>query len=448
MLTKLFTDKQIYTVTRLNQEARQLLESNFATLWIEGEISNLSRPSSGHIYFTLKDELAQVRCAMFRLRKQQLAFTPENGMHVLAWAQISLYEARGDFQIIIEDLELHGDGLLLRAFEKLKQQLAAEGLFDSAHKKILPQLPQCIGIITSPTGAAIRDVLVVLKRRFPAIPVIIYPTQVQGEQAANQIVYAIRQANQHQKCDALIICRGGGSLEDLWSFNEEKVARAIYQSEIPTVTGIGHEIDFTIADLVADRRAATPSAAAELISPDKNEWLQQCEQLLKGLVLLTSANLHHHHVLLLNLEKRLQHPGQRIQQQAQYLDHLEQTLHRLIIASLRNYIEQLNQIILKLYRFNPAHHLNEFKTTTLSLHQRLTSTMQTQIKQLKHHLANISRALNAVSPLNTLDRGYAILTHEKKIITSVKAINLGEKIRSEVSDGYLYCTVNEIKIKK
>ena len=270
-------DREVYTVSQLNQAAKNLLEGSFPLIWISGEISNLSQPSSGHMYLTLKDEAAQVRCAMFRFRNSLLSFAPKNGMQVLARAKVSLYEGRGEFQLIIEHMEEAGDGLLRRKFDELKHRLAALGLFNHEHKKPLPALPQCIGVVTSATGAAIRDIISVLKRRMPAIPIMIYPAAVQGSEAAGQIVKAINLANQRQECDVLIVGRGSGSLEDLWPFNEEIVAHAIFNSEIPIISAVGHEIDYTIADFVADVRAATPSAAAELISPHQQELLQQVQ---------------------------------------------------------------------------------------------------------------------------------------------------------------------------
>ena len=267
-------ERDIYTVSDLNARARVILEECFKTIWVSGEISNLAKPNSGHLYFSLKDERAQVRCAFFRNSQRGLRFTPENGQHVLVQAQVSFYAARGDFQLIVSQMEMAGAGALQVAFEQLKQRLHKEGLFSQAHKKKLPLFPKCLGIITSPTGAAIRDILKVLQRRFSSIPIIIYPTLVQGDKAADQISMAIQRATQRKECDVLILARGGGSLEDLWPFNEEKVARAMFHCPIPIVTGIGHEIDVTIADFVADQRASTPSAAAEMVSPNQQEQMQ------------------------------------------------------------------------------------------------------------------------------------------------------------------------------
>ena len=265
----------IYSISELNSKARLLLENNLGSVWIMGELSNLAMPSSGHLYFTLKDSEAQVRCAFFRANRARMAFAPENGQQVLARANVSLYEARGDYQLIITEMQLAGSGALQVAFEKLKHKLQAEGLFDSARKKSIPQFPRAIGVITSPTGAAIHDILKVLRYRNPSIPVIIYPTAVQGADAKTQIVHAIELANQRDECDVIILARGGGSLEDLWSFNEEIVAHAIAASHIPIVSGVGHEVDVTIADFVADFRAPTPSAAAETVSTDQSDIRQK-----------------------------------------------------------------------------------------------------------------------------------------------------------------------------
>ena len=273
------TRRNILTVSQLNRSTSQLLAEHFLSVLVEGEISNLSTPSSGHLYFSLKDAHAQVRCAMFKTQQRKLGFKPENGKQVLIKAQVSLYEPRGDFQLIVEHLEEAGDGALRRAFEALKLKLSEEGLFNPVHKKAIPTLPGTIGIITSPTGAAIKDILTVLKRRFPAIPVIIYPVAVQGSNAKYEITQAITLANEHEYCDVIILGRGGGSLEDLWAFNEEIVARAIFASTIPIISAVGHETDITIADYVADYRAATPSVAAEQASPDQQEWLNRFVQL-------------------------------------------------------------------------------------------------------------------------------------------------------------------------
>ncbi|MCH9769745.1 MAG: exodeoxyribonuclease VII large subunit [Gammaproteobacteria bacterium] len=393
--------QNIFSVSQLNACARSALEESLQQAWIIGEISNLACPSSGHLYFSLKDERAQVRCAFFKGSQRRLDFDLENGQQILVHARVSLYEARGDYQLIINQAQLAGSGALQIAFERLKNKLDKAGLFADAHKLELPELPQQIGVITSDTGAALQDILRVLKRRFAYIPVIIYPTQVQGETAAAQIVKRIKQADQRQECDVLILARGGGSLEDLWAFNEEIVAHAIYASKIPIVTGIGHEVDFTIADLVADLRAATPSAAAECASPDQTEWLEDCTAIFNRLKQLIHYQLKHATTHLTQLQKRLRHPGQRLQEQAQHLDQLEQNLKRV------------------------------WQTLLLKKHAKLEQ---------------LSRALNAVSPLNTLSRGYAILTDEKnKIIQQKSGLKIGQKLNAKIADAELTCEIVKIK---
>ncbi|MBS0358442.1 MAG: exodeoxyribonuclease VII large subunit [Proteobacteria bacterium] len=429
-------ERQIYKVSQLNQTARLLLESHFAQVWVEGEISNFSRPASGHWYFSLKDDQAQVRCAMFRNRNQALNFSLKDGMHVLLRAKVSLYEGRGDYQLIVEYLEETGDGALKRAFEILKQKLAAEGLFNEAIKKPLPKLPRCIGIVTSPTGAAIRDILSVIQRRFPLIPVIIYPTEVQGKTAGSKIVEAIQIANQRQECDVLILARGGGSLEDLWSFNEEIVARAIHASILPIVSGVGHEIDFTIADFVADRRAPTPSAAAELVTPNQTEWLDnlrsQQQRLwhgIKQVLLLHQQNL-------LHLTKRLRHPASLLQEKAQRLDTLQLTLNRIFEQQLQRWKMQLKTLHEKLLRENPAR-----VTHTLLLEQnlwlqRLQQAMKNILERKQQQLESFSYALDAMSPLATLSRGYSILTQKDgTILRSIKQVSEGDLLDAKLVDG-------------
>lgn len=392
---------EIYTVSQLNEETRLFLEEAFQIIWLTGEISNLAQPSSGHIYFSLKDENAQVRCAFFRNSQRRINFKLENGQQILVQAQVSLYEARGEFQLIVQHMELAGGGALQIAFEQLKKRLASEGLFDEAHKKPIPQFPKKIGVITSSTGAAIHDILTVLKRRFASIPVVIYPTLVQGATAAGYIAEAIQLANLRDEADVLILARGGGSLEDLWPFNEEIVARAIFKSKIPIVTGIGHEIDFTIADFVADLRAPTPSAAAEHVSPDKGEWLQYLKKISQHLIKAILTQIKYQLTHLHHLQKRLRHPGQRVRDQMQALDQLEQNLKR----ALKNIIEKKQSA-----------------------------------------LQNLSRALYALSPTQTLERGYAIITLQEshEIIRNVHDVAVGDKITARLARGQLDCSVEHI----
>ncbi len=436
----------VHSVSDLNQLVRSLLEDAFPPLWIEGEISNFACPSSGHWYFTLKDANAQVRCAMFQGRNRILNFQPKNGMQVLIRAKIGLYEARGEYQLIADFMEAAGDGALRRAFEILKAKLAAEELFDPKFKKSIPSLPKKIGVVTSPTGAAIRDILSVLKRRFPNIPIIIYPTAVQGITAAPQIVKAIQIANLRKECDVIILARGGGSLEDLWPFNEEIVARAIFASELPIISAIGHEIDFTIADFVADQRAPTPSAAAELASPDQLEWLQQLNNIYIALIRQIELLINKQQQTLLGLTKRLRHPGQRLQDRAQRLDDLEQRLRIALTNHLHRKQATLNELSAKIYQHNPQFKLKLLQTQQTNLLQRLRQTLQQNLQNKQLQLANISRALDAVSPLATLARGYAIVTSSAtgKILHDTNQVKIGDGINIQIEQGQLNCTVEEI----
>jgi exodeoxyribonuclease VII large subunit len=439
--------RDVYSVSRLNREARSLLEGSFPLLWVEGEISNLSRPGSGHWYFTLKDEAAQVRCAMFRNRNMLLRFSPDNGMQVLVRARISLYEARGDYQIIVEHMEEAGDGALRRAFEILKQRLQAEGLFKSEHKKPLPPFPQQIGVITSPTGAAIRDILTTLKRRFPGLPVIVYPVAVQGAGSAEQIAKMISLAGQRNECDVLILARGGGSLEDLWSFNEEVVARAIHQCPLPVVSGIGHEIDFTIADFVADQRAPTPTAAAELITPNQYELRQRLQQLDARLQHLLQVQLQRAKEKLHWLSRHIQHPGRRVQDWSQRLDETQIRLSNAMTHQLRHRLARIAQLHTQLQGHNPTTRLQALQKQLAYLQQRGSSAISHQLERKSRTLVNLVRTLDTVSPLATLQRGYAIVTSEedKRILRSVSQIQTGARIRARLAQGQLRCKVESIE---
>ncbi len=442
------TQRDIYSVSRLNREVRALLESSFPLLWVEGEISNLARPSSGHWYFSLKDSAAQVRCAMFRNRNTLLKFRPKDGMQVLARARISLYEARGDYQLIVEHLEEAGHGALQRAFEELKRRLAQEGLFDEAHKRLLPAFARRVGIITSPTGAAIRDVLSVLRRRFPALPVLVYPVPVQGEGAAQQIAETIREASRRRDCDVLILTRGGGSLEDLWAFNEEVVARAVYDCEIPIVCGVGHEIDFSIADFVADVRAPTPSAAAELISPDQQELAASLRAYEGALTDSLAQRLREQGLRLEWLHKRLQqrHPAQRLAQQSQRVDELEQRMQLAWSHRLRRHGDRLMQLQLHLRRVSPALRLERQQVRNQQLAERLFGVWRAGLEHRHHQLAGLSRALHTVSPLATLGRGYSILRRKPDdvVVRNATQVQPGDKLEAILAEGRLLCEVEKV----
>jgi exodeoxyribonuclease VII large subunit len=334
---------------------------------------------------------------------------------------------------------------LRRAFEILKQRLAQEGLFAIERKKPLPKLPQCIGVVTSPTGAAIRDILSVLQRRFAAIPVVIYPTQVQGNEAAGKIAQALALANRDGRCDVLLLARGGGSLEDLWPFNEEIVARAVFASQIPVVSGIGHEIDFTIADLVADQRAATPSAAAELVSPDMGEWAVTLQRIYLRLVQVIRMVLRHTDLVVQGLEKRLPHPARRLQNQAQHVDGLEQRLCLAYQHMLRHKLAALAQVSARLQRRSPSQQIMVFSTRCEALSQQLRMGMQHQLVKARQSLEQLMRALDGVSPLNTLQRGYAIVMRNGKIVDDAGEIRVGDKVRTRLAKGELDCAVEKVK---
>ncbi|MDH5325039.1 MAG: exodeoxyribonuclease VII large subunit [Gammaproteobacteria bacterium] len=438
--------RQILTVSELTRTAKISLEKQFSHVWLEGEISNLANPSSGHWYFSLKDTRAQVRCAMFRTRNRLLRFAPKNGDHVVVLAKVSLYEARGEFQLLVEHMEASGEGALQLQFEQLKQRLSDEGLFAAEHKRLLPQLPTRIGIITSPHGAAVKDVLTVLKRRFAAIPVLIYPTSVQGSNAVAELVRAIRRAQSAQRCDVLILCRGGGSLEDLWCFNTEAVARAIFQCSIPVVTGVGHETDVTIADFVADVRAATPSAAAELVSPDKIEWLETLQALQQRLQREFKNKLLYRKQQLEWLRKRMQHPARRLQTQAQRLDELEQRLLQSFSLLQQQNHTRLQHLSSRLELQSPLKRIPPLQWRLGAYGQRLHAVMAHILDEHRQQLGALGRALDAVSPLATLGRGYAIVRSSNgTIVRNSETVKLGQSVKTQLHRGTLHCTVDAIE---
>lgn len=446
MIIDISHSEEIYTISRLNREARFLLEGSFPPLWVEGEISNFACPYSGHWYFSLKDSTAQVRCAMFKRENQRLSIKPQDGMHVLAKVRISLYEGRGEFQLIVEELEEAGLGKLQKEFEALKKRLAEQGLFAAQHKKQCPAFPNTIGIITSPSGAAIHDILNVLKRRHPAIGIIIYPTLVQGEQAADNIVKALQVANQRNECDVLMLARGGGSIEDLWPFNEERVAHAIFNCTIPIISGIGHEIDFTIADFVADLRAPTPSAAAELVAPDCTELLRMLLQ--KEAVLLTACRKklqylnQHVHWAKKHLEQL--HPKNRLAQKSQQLDLLELQLVRLLHQLLNLQQTKLHSLAVKLQQLSPMPHLQALQHQTILQNNQIQIAMQSVLQKYQVFLSNAAAKLDTLSPLATLKRGFAIVTcvENKQILHSSKQVARGDQVEVRLSEGTLQCTVD------
>ena len=442
------TERLILTVSALNAEVNQLLTQGFPALWVEGEISNFTRATSGHLYLTLKDADAQIRCAMFKGRALLLRFNPRNGLKVIVKGKIGLYEARGDYQLVIDGMEAAGEGNLQRQFEQLKQQLYAQGLFALEHKQPLPFFPRAIGVITSPTGAAVRDILNVLKRRCPQIPVFIYPVAVQGEEAQGQIVHALQQAERDQYCDVLILARGGGSLEDLWAFNEASIAQAIYACSVPIISGVGHEIDFTIADFVADVRAPTPSAAAELVSPDLAALQQLVQRLHTQLIRLQLKQLQLAKQQVMRLQQRLtqQRPTQRLQQKAQRLDELEARLGAAINRQLQHRVLHLHNLQSRLNQQAPSKIIAQYQFQLKGLHQRLSIAINQALKHARSRLQLQANQLHTLSPLATLDRGYSLTRANTngEVIRTSQQVQIGQSITTQVAQGSFTSVINYI----
>ena len=441
----------IFTVSRLNQTVRLLLEQEMGHVWISGEISNFTQPSSGHWYFTLKDDTAQVRCAMFRNSNRRVTFRPQHGQQVLVRANITLYEPRGDYQIIVESMQPAGEGLLQQKYEQLKAKLQAEGLFDQQYKQPLPSPAHCVGVITSKTGAALHDILHVLKRRDPSLPVIIYPTAVQGDDAPGQIVRAIELANARDECDVLIVGRGGGSLEDLWSFNDERVARAIFASRIPVVSAVGHETDVTIADFVGDLRAPTPSAAAEIISRNQLELLRQIQHGQQRLEMAMDYYIANRSRRFTQLFHRLQqqHPQLRLARQQTVLERLRQRMN----FALENKIKQANQrqqrVSQRLSQQNPQPRIYRAQTRIQQLEYRLAENIRTRLSAQRERFGNVVTHLEAVSPLSTLARGYSVTTAtDGKVLKQTKQVKTGDVLTTRLSDGWVESEVKGVTAAK
>ena len=440
-----FEARQIYSISQLNREVKQLLQENFPMLWVEGEISNLARPASGHFYFSLKDEQAQVRCAMFRGANRNLKFSPEDGMHVLVRARIGLYEPRGEYQLTIEHMEEAGIGVLQRRYEALKVKLSAEGLFDEKHKQKIPEFPKTIAVVTSASGAAIRDILSVLQRRYPIINVIIYSVPVQGEDSAQAIVNALNAINKQKSCDVIILARGGGSIEDLWSFNEEEVARAVFASKIPLVTGIGHEVDFTIADFVADIRAATPSAAAELTVPNQEELLDAVQQYESSLKYFLHDYLREQQQTIDWLSQRLVylHPRQSIKRKILQVADFRRRIKSSIMLAVSERHSLFNALLLRFESQSPESKIQLLDDKLISLYKSLRQCLISKHESSKHQLMVMMRTLDAISPLRTLNRGYAIVTHaeNQQIIRNAEDVTENEKILIQLAVGRLSARV-------
>ena len=439
-MTDLNRPRAVLKPAQLNTLARDLLEGSFAQVWVEGEIGNFSRPSSGHLYFTLKDERAQVRCALFKQKAMYLRFAPRDGLQVLVRGRLTLYEARGDYQLVLEHMEETGEGALRRAFEELKAKLAAEGLFDPQKKRPLPRHVRHLALLTSPTGAAVRDVLSVLARRFPLLPVDVLPVPVQGATAAAEIRAMLEKAGACGRYDAILVARGGGSLEDLWCFNDEALTRAIAASPVPVVSAVGHEIDFTLADFAADLRAPTPSAAAELLVPDQDELRARLRQ--------GSARLHAHwqraqmaraqgaDQALLRLQA--QQPQLRLAKTGLRLAGLHARMGTALSRRLADGVERLRRSGIALERQQPQRRLGERRQQAQWLRQRLQTASDARLQRAGLRLHGLARALAAVSPLATLSRGYAILQDDDgKVIRHPDDTAIGQQLDARLAQGRL-----------
>ena len=441
----------IFTVSRLNQTVRLLLEREVGQVWISGEISNFTQPASGHWYFTLKDDTAQVRCAMFRNSNRRVTFRPQHGQQILVRASITLYEPRGEYQIIVESMQPAGEGLLQQKYEQLKAKLASEGLFDQQSKQPLPSPAHCVGVITSKTGAALHDILHVLKRRDPSLPVVIYPTAVQGENAPGQIVRAIALANSRKECDVLIVGRGGGSLEDLWSFNDERVARAIFASQIPIVSAVGHETDVTIADFVADLRAPTPSAAAEMVSRNQLELLRQLQSGQQRLEMAMDYYLANRTRRFTQLEHRLQqqHPQLRLARQQTVLERLRQRMTYAMDNQLKRSGQRQQRMTQRLNQHSPQPRIHRAQNRVQQLEYRLAQLMSARLSATRERFGNAMTHLDAVSPLATLARGYSVTTAtDGNVLKQTKQVKAGDVLTTRLVDGWVESEVKGVTVAK
>jgi len=429
--------REYLSVSQLNNRARLLLEDVLAEVWVEGEISNLARPASGHLYFSLKDSKAQVRCALFRGQALRVRTELRNGLAVRVHGRVSLFEGRGDFQLIAGSLEPAGDGALRLAFEALKSRLTEEGLFAAERKRALPDYPRRIGIISSPSGAVIRDIISVLRRRARQLSLTLIPTAVQGEQAAAQIVQALGLAARGG-FDALILARGGGSLEDLWPFNEEAVVRAVAACPLPIVSAVGHETDVTLCDFAADVRAPTPSAAAELLAPDNAELMLRVNALSRRLHLRLHQQLSQGRLQLEGISRRLRHPGERLRQQAQRLDDLDMRLARAFAAVQQRRYQQYSQLSQRLAAQHRGQHCKRLRQRLDELKRRLSQSQTTRLNQQRQQVQALAQQLHLVSPLSTLSRGYSILLDEQgKVLRRAQDSAPGQVVTARLGEGQL-----------
>ncbi|TYL49039.1 exodeoxyribonuclease VII large subunit [Marinomonas sp. IMCC 4694] len=436
------TQETAFTVSQLNRQIQQLLEASLPWILVEGEISNLAKPSSGHWYFSLKDDKAQIRCAMFKSKNTAVRFRPKEGDMVRLRARVTFYGPRGDCQLSVESMESAGEGALQQAFERLKNTLQSEGLFDAKHKKNLPAQPERIAIITSPIGAAVRDMIIAFRRRFPLTELTILPSLVQGKDAAKNILRQLQRADGSGHFDAIILGRGGGSLEDLWSFNDEALARAIFAANTPIVSAVGHETDFTISDFVADVRAATPTAAAELLSPDRHQLIRQINQQEQQLIRRMSRILEQSQQQLDFSTKRIRHPKDRIEQQQAQLDQLTRRLQHSMQRKASEHQTQTANLAHRLERNSPIRRIDQDRQKLLDTDKRLARALSNALANKQTAFARIVDTLNLVSPLNTLSRGYAIASKDKQVIRSMNDLKQGDAIKVRVQDGEIDCTVS------
>ncbi len=432
----------VFSVSELSHHVKQALERNFQMLWISGELSNLAMPRSGHWYFTLKDDHSQIRCVMFAQNNQRLNFTPDEGMHIQVQARVSLYEARGEFQLIVESMKDGGIGALQQAFEQLKDKLQTQGFFAIEHKKSLPKIPHCIGIITSPTGAALQDILQVLKRRFPALPIIIYPAQVQGDEAPKQLIHALQLAEQQAICDVLIIGRGGGSIEDLWAFNNEQLALAIFHCAIPVISSVGHEVDVTICDFMADLRASTPSVAAELVSPNQYEWRDHLDIIETQLTRSMNHSLSIRQQKLQGYYQQLKHPNYYLEEVAQRLNDLFTQIEQHLNFYLILQGEKNLTLYARLQHHSPLYQLQQKQNQLTLLQQRLQHSFTAYLDSLQQKIVFFAREMDAFSPLATLGRGYALVKDEhNRLIHSASQLQTGQPIRIHFAHNQVQATI-------
>ena len=437
--------KNIISVSQLNQQAKRALEQNLPSVWVQGELTNFAQPSSGHWYFTLKDSRAQVRCAMFRGKNILVREPIRAGDQIVCNANVSLYEGRGDYQLIVNSIQKAGLGDLHQQYEALKNALAAEGLFDADTKRPLPHYPTTIGIISSPTGAAVHDILTVLKRRYPRANVIIYPAMVQGTEAPASLLKALALANQQARCDVLLMGRGGGSLEDLWAFNNEQLVRAVYASETPIISAVGHEVDFTLTDFAADLRAPTPSAAAEAATPNIADIQLQVAQRQRQLQHLMAAHMSNAKRSLTLLKAQLQSPQDQLRHRQQQLDHLDLQLKQALLNRINRAKQQLSLHKHQLQLNSPTWQVKEAKSQHQRLSLQLNKSFMRVVQQKREQLQQQAALLNSVSPLQTLQRGYAVVRNDKgRVISTASQARAGQSIAVNLADGNLNATIDKV----